>query len=285
MDNSRLQVVHIACSDAYGGASRAGHRIYTALRNELSASFDFKMLVCERLTDDSGVVKFVQRGQLRRRILTLCGELGCYYKAKIFKAIGLRARLFASSNPIHHSECVEQTDILSHQIAEKSTIIHLHWIGRLLKNETVSIEEISRVTKPLIWTLHDQWAFCGAEHYTNLLLPGGTASFDERYACGYSPASRPANESGPDLNRLTWLRKQRLWRRPGRKPFQIVCPSLWLADCARRSALMGDWPITVIPYPIDLEVWAPCDQTQARALLDLPADRPLVFVWCHGRHG
>jgi hypothetical protein len=39
-----------------------------------------------------------------------------------------------------------------------------------------------------------------------------------------------------------------------------VCPSRWLADCARRSTLMGDWPITVIPNPIELNVWAPFDQ-------------------------
>jgi glycosyltransferase involved in cell wall biosynthesis len=45
---------------------------------------------------------------------------------------------------------------------------------------------------------------------------------------------------------------------------------------------MGDWPITVIPSPIDLNVWAPCDQAQARALLGLPADRPLVLFGAMG---
>ena len=45
---------------------------------------------------------------------------------------------------------------------------------------------------------------------------------------------------------------------------------------------MGDWPFTVIPYPIDLNVWAPCDQAQARALLGLPADRPLVLFGAIG---
>ena len=129
-----------------------------------------------------------------------------------------------------------------------------------------------------MWTLHDQWAFCGAEHYTSPPLPGETASSDERFADGYSPASRPAHESGPDLNRRTWLRKRRAWRRP----IHVVCPSHWLADCARRSTLMGDWPITVIPYPIDLTVWAPCEQAQARALLGLPADPPLVLFGAMG---
>lgn len=45
---------------------------------------------------------------------------------------------------------------------------------------------------------------------------------------------------------------------------------------------MGAWPITVIPNPIDLNVWGPCDQAQARALLGLPADRPLVLFGAMG---
>jgi glycosyltransferase involved in cell wall biosynthesis len=63
---------------------------------------------------------------------------------------------------------------------------------------------------------------------------------------------------------------------------QIVCPSTWLADCARRSAIMANWPIKVIPYPIDLATWAPLDQHQARALLQLPQNRPLVLFGAMG---
>jgi glycosyltransferase involved in cell wall biosynthesis len=40
---------------------------------------------------------------------------------------------------------------------------------------------------------------------------------------------------------------------------------------------MAGWPITVIPNPIDLNVYAPCIQAQARALLGLPAERPIVL--------
>ena len=153
-------------------------------------------------------------------------------------------------------------------------LVHLHWLG----DGTLSIEEIGRLPMPLVWTLHGQWAFCGAEHYTSPPLPGETASCDERFAAGYSHASRPAHEGGPDLNRRTWLRKQRAWRRS----IHIVCPSHWLADCARRSTLIGEWPIKVIPNPTDLNVWAPCDKAQARALLGLPAERPLVLFGAIG---
>ena len=44
---------------------------------------------------------------------------------------------------------------------ENPDIVHIHWIG----NEIISIKDISKITKPLIWTLHDMWAFSGIKHF------------------------------------------------------------------------------------------------------------------------
>lgn len=66
------------------------------------------------------------------------------------------------------------------------------------------------------------------------------------FSCSWPRSGRANNQAtsphevGPDLNRRTWLRKGRDWRRP----IHIVCPSHWLAD----------WPFTVILNPIDLNV-------------------------------
>lgn len=151
--------------------------------------------------------------------------------------------------------------------------MHLHWLG----NHTISIEEIGHLPLPLTWTLHDQWAFSGAEHYSSPLASDNISQTSEGFVSAYSPTERPTHKYVHDLNRRTWLRKQKAWRKQGRSPVQIVCPSRWMADCARRSALMGDWPISVIPYPIDLDVWSPFNQSQARALLGLPVNRHLVL--------
>ncbi|WP_399226269.1 glycosyltransferase [Synechococcus sp. Cruz-9C9] len=184
---------------------------------------------------------------------------------------------FQTGNPTLHSIAWPDTGLgreLQTWRRQGVNLLHLHWLG----DATLSIEEIGCLLQPLVWTLHDQWAFCGAEHYTNPPGPGETARREDRFALGYTPVSRPPHESGPDLNRNTWLRKHRAWRRP----MQIVCPSTWLADCARRSALMGSWPITVIPNPIDLKTWAPVDQIQARILLGLPLEPPLVLFGAIG---
>lgn len=65
----------------------------------------------------------------------------------------------------------------------------------------------------------------------------------------------------------------------------IVTPSQWLGDCVCESALMRDWPVSVVANPIDTERWKPLEQSLARELLGLPADVPLLLfgAWGGGR--
>ena len=67
-----------------------------------------------------------------------------------------------------------------------------------------SIKDIGRINKPVIWTLHDMWAFCGAEH----------TSWDNRWQDGYTKKNRLNTEGGFDLNRWTWNRKIKYWKIP-----------------------------------------------------------------------
>lgn len=253
-----MKVSHVNATEYEGGAARAAHRIHRSLVDHgpaLDVQSTLRVLAKQSL--DPSVIggQPGAMGPIRRRLLARL-------EARV-------SRGFSTMNPTLHSVAWKETGLGREMNASNADLVHLHWLG----NHTLSIEEIGRLNKPVVWTLHDQWAFCGAEHY---VTPPPTV--DERFAEGYTTTNRPAHESGPDLNRLTWQRKRRAWRRP----MQIVCPSNWLAQCAQRSALMREWPITVIPYPTDLKVWAPCDQTHARILLGLPLDRPLVLFGAIG---
>ena len=130
-----------------------------------------------------------------------------------------------------------------------------------MQRETISISDIAKIKKPIVWTLHDMWAFLGAEHYTH-----------NRWRDGYFTNNRPDYESGFDLNRWTWNRKKKYWK----KPIQIITPSKWLANCVEDSALMKNWPISVIPYPIDTDKWKPIKKEIARKILNLPQNTSLI---------
>ena len=178
-------------------------------------------------------------------------------------------RGFTSSYPITHSIAWPSLGLGSELNNSSNDLLHLHWLG----DQMLSIEEIGALSKPVVWTLHDQWAFCGAEHYSYC-----GSSHEPRYIQGYFASNRRLGEFGPDLCRWTWERKRRSWKRP----INIVCPSNWLADCVRKSALMGQWPVVVIPHPIDTNLWRPIGRQHARAALGLPSEGPIVAFGAMG---
>ena len=93
----------------------------------------------------------------------------------------------------------------------------------------LSFQDIGRLTKPIVWNLHNLWAFCGAERY----VPEDANS---RFRVDNCADNCPADERGPNLNRKAWEYKQR--RAWANQRFTFVSPSQWLADCARDSALL-----------------------------------------------
>jgi glycosyltransferase involved in cell wall biosynthesis len=243
-----MNVVHLNYSDSIGGAARAAHRIHHAVRG---MGVDSKLLVNRAVLSDPTVAgPTTAPGRL----------LG---KARRILAAPWQSLLRGGSPGLHSPACIPSR-WASRLNASAADVVHLHWINC----EMMSIADIGRLTKPVVWTLHDMWAFCGAEHYTDGF----------RWREGYSDTNRSPDESGFDLDRWTWRRKQRHWRRP----MQIVTPSRWLADCVEQSALMGDWPVTAIPNPIDTEVWRPVDKLRARQLLNLPPSTPILLFGALG---
>jgi glycosyltransferase involved in cell wall biosynthesis len=238
-----MKVLHLNHSDILGGAARATYRIHNALWR---AGLDSWMGVDHRASDDWKV--FGPRNRLEKALVRLRPTIGA-----------AATRLLKTGNQILHSPGLLSTSWPKRLKELKPDIVHLHWIC----NEMLSIQDIGRLSGPIVWTLHDMWAFCGAEHY----------SCDFRWQDGYMRNNRPHHESGLDLNRWVWERKRKQWERP----IQIVTPSKWLAECVRKSMLMRDWPVSIIPNPIDTDVWAPVDQRIARSLLGLPLDVPLVL--------
>lgn len=247
-----MRILHINHSDLIGGAARAAHRIHTS---QVRAGMDSTMRVIDKVGDDVrvtggwpkgvGGIQNAIRGRLARRVV----------------------RRFRTENPVLHSAAWPDTGLGRELATADVDILNLHWLGLA----TLSVAEIGRLTKPVVWTLHDMWAFCGAEHYTD-------DKPDCRFRRGYRLGNVSGGERGNDLNRRVWARKRKYWR----LPMHIVCPSHWLARCARESALFSGWPITVIPYPIDSGVWRPVPRRVAREALGLDLAAQIVLMGAPG---
>jgi len=147
-------------------------------------------------------------------------------------------------------------------------VLHLHWMADML-----SIGDIARLTKPIVWTLHDTWAFCGGEICAE-------DHPEARFRQGYRADNRRPGEPGPDLNRLVWEAKFEAWA--GRR-FSIVSPSRWLARCAQESVLFGHMPVHVVPNPLDVNgVWQHIPAEAARIALRLPPHKKLILMGADG---
>ena len=241
---SQLKVIHICHTDIVGGASRAAYRIHKCL---IDSDIDSEMWVNQSISDDF-TVKSPKN------------KFGQFLQPLKIKIIGRLNTLFLiTKNPVIHSPAVLNSNWVSKINHSDADIVHLHWIC----NEMLSIRDISRIKKPIVWTLHDMWAFCGAEHYTE----------DNRWREGYEKNNRPSYESRFDINRWTWNRKYKQWK----NPMHIVCPSHWLAGHAKESLLMKKWPVEVVPHPLNTEVWKPFSKNAARELFNLPKNVPLVL--------
>ena len=140
-------------------------------------------------------------------------------------------------------------------------IIHLHWICRGF----IDVPALASFQKPVVWTLHDSWAFTGGCH-----IPGDCKSYKEQ--CGCCP--QLGSKHAWDLSRWTWSRKQKFWRDTN---LTMVTPSQWLADCARSSSLLRQRRIDVIHNGIDLNQYRPVEKKVARVILGLPQERKLVL--------
>jgi glycosyltransferase involved in cell wall biosynthesis len=244
-----MKSVIVNYSDISGGAARAAYRIHNALR---WYGVESRMLVGQALSGDY-TVECLQT-KIAEKVWAKVGGI----------LVGALKKTYKTGNSVLHSPAIISTRLSSLVNDFDADVIHLHWFNHGL----ISIADIGKINKPLIWTLHDMWGFCGAEHYTQ----------DFRWRDGYTTTNRPKYESGFDLNRWTWARKIKNWKRP----MQVVTPSQWLAECAQQSVLMRDWPISVIPNAIDTNVWQPVNKVLARQLLGLPLDVPLLLFGAIG---
>ena len=238
-----MKVIHLSHSDINGGAARAAYRIHHALRQ---SGVDSRMWVNSVNSDDWTVEG--PESKFERAL------------AKIRLAIGqIPRRLLKTENLIMHSSSCLPSSWVKKINNSDADVVHMHWVAR----EMLSIRDIGSIRKPVVWTFHDMWAFCGAEHVTE----------DLRWKEGYTIHNRPSYESGFDLNRWAWKRKRKYWK----EPMQIVTPSRWLAQCVKQSELMGKWPVSVIPNTLDVEKWRPADKLLARQFLHLSSDTPLLL--------
>lgn len=242
-----MKVLHLSTSDANGGAARGTYWLHTALRR---AGVDSQMLVAEKYTSDDTVIgpTGITGGQ---KILNGVRQTVEYWPLRCYpnKSSGL------FSPAIYPNPIIKQIQQID------PDIINLHWVGLGLLRP----EALKAFTKPIVWTLRDMWSFTGGCCYTD-----GCNRYQQQCGCCPMLGSNQDN----DLSRKVWQRKQLAWQDLS---LTLVPISQWLADCAKRSSLLHQYPANVIPNAVDTDIFRPIDKHIARDILQLPQNDKLIL--------
>jgi glycosyltransferase involved in cell wall biosynthesis len=248
-----MKVLQLATYDGGQGAARATLRLHRALRD---VGIQSTLRVAQANSGDPWVR--APRGKPRQALALLRSSASWWLQKPQH-----------SANPVTHSVAALPSWLDRELNTTGADLLHLHWV----QDEFLSVEAIGRLNGPLIWTLHDSWAFCGSEHY-----PASIS--DQRFREGYERCNRPLGDRGLDLDRWTWRRKRRAWASLLPR-LQLIAPSHWMAEQAAASALLAGVPCAVIPNALP-SVFRPILRAQARALLDWPQGRRLLLFGAIG---
>lgn len=249
-----MRVTHLSTYHLFGGAAVAANRLHRALQKQIWTypGIESTMLI--------GTPKRLELHQ---------PEPGVTYLANNFlaeqTAFGrfVAERLYFlpherdSSVRFQFSPARFGANLNFHPAIQQADVLHLHWInfGFLSLDGLRSLFDLG---KPIVWTLHDQWAFTGGCHYSR----GCDHFLTYCHTCPY--LKKPADQ---DLSYRVFEQKKRVF---SNAQIHFTPPSQWLADEAKRSTLLKEFPFTVIPYAIDQYIFQPINRAEANARLDLP---------------
>lgn len=243
-----MKVVHLSSSDLSGGASIACKRISDSL---LLNGVDSNLLVQKKISSDDRV-QTTSINFLSQLVYTLRFSLDEGF-----------IRLFTNQERGRFTNSFVGLDVSKHPLILNSDIIHLHWIngGYLSLN---SIEKLKQLNKPIVWTLHDMWAFTGGCHYSL-----DCRKFEK--SCSDCPSlkfSGKKDTSHRIFNNKSFFSELNL---------TVVSCSKWLKQEADKSILLGEKKAVNIPNPVDTDLYKPMDIKVARNKLGLSEDKIYIL--------
>lgn len=233
-----MKVLHLSQSASNGGAAIAAHRIHQSIHEAgvNSMMFTEQKYKNTLLESPLSTLDFLQRRIVKfttKRISKyLIGNLAVYYSYGLF-----------SSPWLKHLECAN------------ADIIHLHSLG----NEILSIKQISKISAPVVITVHDYWVLGSGYHLAYL---------DD-------PVISPQGILMNTIKR--WVRKSKMKHWKG-KNITFVAPSKFIYQLLKNDPFFADFNRVKIHHPLKNFSFTKQDKQYARSKLSLP-DRPKLLLF------
>jgi glycosyltransferase involved in cell wall biosynthesis len=140
-----LKILLISQSDGLGGASRAAYRTFKCLLNK---NLETIFIVSKKYNSDKQIKAISKYKKILQAIYSRLDRYLC--------------KLIEPNNHNWKSSAYLGVIKANYLNGLNSEILNLHWIGHGL----MSLRQITQITKPVIWTLHDEWLINPISHYS-----------------------------------------------------------------------------------------------------------------------
>ncbi len=246
-----MKITHLSTFDIAGGAARAAYRLHEGL---LKIGQESQILSLYKTSADTHVLEYKLNKFENSLDSTYCNYIQNHYInnnrtpiSNTLFSLGYSGFNVAKLDPIINSD-----------------IINLHWITSGFQSP-LTIKKLLDLGKPVLWTLHDMWAFTGGCHYT-----AGCQGYENN--CLNCPQ---LSEDIFQLPHHLLQEKIEFFKDPN---LVIVTPSKWLAESAKKSRVFRHNRIEVIPYSLDTNVFRPINKLEAKKSCNLNADDIILLV-------
>ncbi|MDR2147150.1 MAG: glycosyltransferase family 4 protein [Tannerella sp.] len=247
-----MTITIINTSEKTGGAAIAAKRLMQALNDN---NVSTQMLVLKG-SHENKLVSSIVNSNIKN---LLARSYFIWERILIFFNNG-----FSRKNLFRVSLANTGFDISNHPLVRQADILHLHWINQgflTLK----SIESLTKLKKPIIWTLHDMWACTGICHH---------ARDCEKYTTKCHSCFYLNSKTSNDLSTLVFDRKKILFESSG---IAFVTCSKWLHEKVKKSELLKNNFSVAIPNPINTQLYNFRDKKDCRAAFRFPTDKFLLL--------
>jgi len=240
-----VRVLILNTQESFGGAAIAAKRLHEGL---LKHGVDSSLFVMNKETNELNI--YGPDNKLERIISRLRAAIdslplwGYHHRSGLFSVAWWNNRKLVRR--INKSNC---------------DVVHLHWVNAGF----LSVQDISRIKKPVLITLHDMWYFTGGCHYTNNC---------EGYKqdCGNCPLI--SSNFKYDISYIKKRQKRSVYAKTN---VTFIALSQWIYNEINSSNVAISNRKLIIPNPIDLEKYVSIPKNNARVLLNLPLDKKIVM--------
>ncbi len=242
-----MKILIVNTHDNYGGAARAALRLHKAL---LDSNINSQMLVKYKSENDK-TIESIYNTPFNKIISFLLIRIEQFLLSRYKKTYTLFS-----------SEWLSNIYVIKKINKSAADIVHLHWFNQSM----LSITDLHKINVPIVWSLHDMWAFTGGCHYTNMC----NLYLKTCHTCPILQSNKRK-----DLSYINFLKKKKYFNLINH--ITLIGLSKWLDNCISKSSLLKDKTHLNLPNPINTKTFKRINKNVARQIWSLPTNKKLIL--------